>query len=531
LSDVTLREYAPPRESLVSGGGVTVTLPEFRQERDHRRDDRISAPNLTLPEPQIASLGSTPTPAWYPRYKRIILALDVAVLAIVIAATFGWRMTHPDTFAGSIDPITYTIGALGLLGLWVFLLSTQRSRARSCVGVGIVEYQRVVKASLWLFGLVALFSYIFQVPVARFMFITTLPIGVVTLVAERWAARTYLNRNRAKLGRFMTPTLLIGTGADITMIVHDLTKVRGAGYRPVAACLVDGDEYSLSPDARALSRVELSDVTRRLGNQGIGAVMILGGLDKKQTRRIAWNLEKSPVEFILQSSLTDLAGPRISTQAAEALNLVHVDLPKYDGWELVLKRAFDIIFSAFALVVTSPIMAAVAIAIKINDPKGPVIFRQERIGKDGEPFMIHKFRTMCVDAEKQLDALIWQQGGQKTLFKMEDDPRVTSVGRVLRKYSLDEFPQFWDSFLGKMSVVGPRPALPREVEVYKNTHLRRLIVKPGITGLWQTSGRSNLTLEESIRVDLRYVENWSLLTDILLIIKTMTVALRGSGGY
>jgi exopolysaccharide biosynthesis polyprenyl glycosylphosphotransferase len=469
---------------------------------------------------------------WYRRFRRLLVILDSVVLTAVITGTFSWRMNYPDVFTGTIAPGRYAVIGVVLLFLWIALLGAQGTRRRNCVGVGVVEYQRVVKASLWLFGLVAIFSFIVQMPVARFMFVLTLPMGVVALIAERWVARTVLNRRRQREGRYMTPALLVGPVADIATMVSDIAKVRGAGYRPVAICVTDGTAgRELPPALRQLHRIRLEDVSADLTDDGIGAIMILGGLSKMEIRHISWEMEKSPVEFILQASITDITGPRMSSQAAEALNLVYVDLPKYDGWELVLKRAFDVVFSALALVILSPVLGTVALLIKLSDPSAPVIFRQERIGRDGEPFTIHKFRTMCVDAEDQIDSLINENGGSSLLFKLENDSRITSLGHALRKYSLDELPQFWTVLKGSMSVVGPRPQVQREVDEYTNVHMRRLLIKPGITGLWQVTGRSKLTAEEAIRADLRYVENWSIVTDLLIIVKTLFVVIKGVGAY
>lgn len=210
--------------------------------------------------------------------------------------------------------------------------------------------------------------------------------------------------------------------------------------------------------------------------------------------------------------------------------MLHVDLPRYSGTKYWLKRSFDVFFAAAALVALSPVLGLVALAIKLDDG-GPVLFRQERIGLGGEPFVIHKFRTMCADAEAKIDALIAEAGGQALLFKLEHDPRITRIGSTLRKFSLDELPQFWTVLRGGMSIVGPRPQVSREVAEYTDAAHRRLLIKPGITGLWQVNGRSQLSLEESIRLDLRYVENWSLTGDLAIIMKTVRTVLRPRGAY
>lgn len=228
--------------------------------------------------------------------------------------------------------------------------------------------------------------------------------------------------------------------------------------------------------------------------------------------------------------LTDVAGPRLSIRQVQDLSLTQVELPKYAGWNHMLKRAFDIAFAATAIIALSPILAVIAFLVKREDG-GPVLFRQERIGHGGQPFQILKFRTMHVDAEARLASLISRSGADGPLFKMENDPRITKIGRILRKYSLDELPQFFNALGGSMSVVGPRPHLAHELEQYPHEGLRRLLIKPGVTGLWQVSGRSDLSFEQSVRLDLRYVENWSLIGDVTIILKTVRTVVSPQGAY
>lgn len=215
------------------------------------------------------------------------------------------------------------------------------------------------------------------------------------------------------------------------------------------------------------------------------------------------------------------------------LPLIHVSTPRLGGFSAALKRVFDILGAALGLLVISPFMLATAIAIKLDDG-GPVFFRQTRVGRENQPFMMIKFRSMVVDAEARLAELEEREGqdaGNGVLFKMKDDPRITRVGRILRAYSIDELPQLINVLLGSMSMVGPRPPLASEVERYGTDVLRRLIVKPGITGLWQVGGRSDLDWEESVRLDLYYVENWSIVQDLIIIFRTVRVVLTRDGAY
>jgi exopolysaccharide biosynthesis polyprenyl glycosylphosphotransferase len=308
-----------------------------------------------------------------------------------------------------------------------------------------------------------------------------------------------------------------------------MKRLQDGGYQITGISVMDSSAC-WEPEAwyAGLPKCNFSEITEVLKQSKYQAVIVTGGMERHQLRSFCWGLESLPVELILQSSLTDVAGPRVTIHSVEGMTLTHVDLPKYSGWQYVLKRIFDIIFSAAALLCLSPLLATIALLIKREDG-GSAFFKQERIGLNGEPFTIHKFRTMCLDAESQMNDLIAANGGKALLFKLEDDPRITKIGHILRKYSLDELPQFWSVLQGGMSVVGPRPQVAREVAEYTDRHYRRLLVRPGITGLWQVSGRSNLDPEASIRLDLHYVENWSLLSDLIIVIKTVFVVLRGTG--
>jgi exopolysaccharide biosynthesis polyprenyl glycosylphosphotransferase len=228
--------------------------------------------------------------------------------------------------------------------------------------------------------------------------------------------------------------------------------------------------------------------------------------------------------------MVDVAGPRLSMRPVAGLPLIHVEKPQYHGAQKFMKTGFDLVFASLALVAISPLMLAVAVAIKLTS-KGPVFYKSERMGLDGRPFPMFKFRSMVVDADKQVASLMKSNEGAGVLFKMREDPRVTKVGRIMRKFSIDELPQFINVLRREMSVVGPRPPLRREVETYDGTVRRRLLVKPGITGLWQVSGRSDLSWEETVRLDLSYVENWSMTGDVLIIGKTLKAVVAGDGAY
>jgi exopolysaccharide biosynthesis polyprenyl glycosylphosphotransferase len=260
------------------------------------------------------------------------------------------------------------------------------------------------------------------------------------------------------------------------------------------------------------------------------AVLSSSELDGAMLRQIAWGLEKTGTDLCVAPALLDVAGPRTSIRPIAGLTLLHVDHPQLSGPRQVLKDLFDRTAAAAALIVLAPLMTAIALAIR-SAGAGPVLFTQTRVGKDGRTFKIYKFRTMVVDAEKLIAELRAKNEHDGVLFKMREDPRITRVGARLRKWSLDELPQLFNILLGEMSLVGPRPALPDETARYAAHVHRRLAVRPGLTGLWQVSGRSDLSWEESVRLDLRYVENWSFALDLQILWKTFSVIFRGSGAY
>jgi exopolysaccharide biosynthesis polyprenyl glycosylphosphotransferase len=262
------------------------------------------------------------------------------------------------------------------------------------------------------------------------------------------------------------------------------------------------------------------------------AVAVSAGvqLHPQTLRHLGWELAARNVGLIMAPALTDIAGPRIHTQQVAGLPLIHVTTPTLEGGQRVAKRLFDVTVSGLLIVCTFPLMALIALAVKL-DSRGPVLFRQERVGIEGATFKMLKFRSMVVDAESRLGTLAAQNEGSGVLFKMKKDPRVTRVGGFLRRYSLDEVPQLLNVFAGSMSLVGPRPPLPREVEAYEHDVRRRLLVKPGLTGLWQVSGRSDLSWQDSVRLDLYYVENWSLAGDLVILLRTARAVFQSTGAY
>lgn len=462
---------------------------------------------------------------WRAKLHLLQFVVDSLAVSAAVAVTFLALFRPTDVAVGS--DLLYLVIAPVVAASWVIALELSESRSYRVAGTGLEEYRRVVTGSVAVFGLLAITSYVFQIALSRALFVTTLPLGLLFLLGGRLIARQFLNRLRSQ-GRAMTSALLVGSAANVNSLLSDLDRRSDAGYRAAGVCLMGHGR--VNSGARRLDRCYLDQVPALAASGRYGAVIVSDGLTRDEIRDLAWRLENSPVELMFQPRLVDVAGPRMSIHEAEGLSLVHVDLPTFTGYKLIIKRVLDVTFSVMALLLTAPLMAIIAVLIKLDDG-GPVFFRQERIGRFGKPFTIHKFRTMSVDAEAKLAELLSGQSAQALLFKMDADPRVTRLGRVLRKYSLDELPQFWTVLRGQMSVVGPRPHLARELASYPDFAMRRLLIKPGITGLWQVSGRSDLSAEESVRMDLSYVENWSMSSDAVIILKTIRAVTRSRGAY
>jgi exopolysaccharide biosynthesis polyprenyl glycosylphosphotransferase len=320
----------------------------------------------------------------------------------------------------------------------------------------------------------------------------------------------------------------------VVSVARDLMRSPGAGYSVVGALATDraGSRHLLGTTIPLSSDIDrVPGVMDELSADTL-VITSSGELPPQRIRELSWSLEPGRRHLVVAPSLTDVGGPRIHMRPVAGLPLMHVEMPRYEGLKQFTKRAFDLVASGVLIIIASPLLALIAMAVRLSTP-GPVLFRQERVGWRGNTFEMLKFRSMVVDAEQRLGDLE-ERGrteGNTVLFKMKNDPRVTPIGRYLRRYSLDELPQLLNVFGGSMSLVGPRPPLEREVALYDSHVHRRFLVKPGITGLWQVSGRSHLSWEDSVRLDLYYVENWSLTGDLAILWRTTMAVLRRDGAF
>lgn len=461
-------------------------------------------------------------PAWAIEYRSMIAASDVAVVLAIgaIAAAIP---------SGRADESTAMLPVL-LMACWLLALFVYRTRDVRFVGIGLTEYRRVVNATVVAFGAFALTLHALNINIWNIQLIVLLGLGAAQLTAERWLWRSWLGRRRLE-GQFLSHALVVGRKSDVEYVLRQIARNPFAGYQ------VDGVSVdSGSRDIRAVSDVPvvsgLEDVALAARTMNIDTVVVAGqpNSDARYIKNLSWELEGTGSELVLASRLVDVAGPRIQFRPVDGLPLVHVELPQFEGGKHLVKRGFDFIVSAIALIVLLPVFVVIGLLVRLDSP-GPATFSQRRVGRDGRIFTMYKFRSMVTDAEKQLDGLMSANEGSGALFKIREDPRVTKLGRVLRRYSLDELPQLWNVLTGDMSLVGPRPPLEKEVAAYEKDVTRRLFIKPGLTGMWQVNGRSDLDWEESVRLDLYYVENWSLTGDLLILWRTVKVILKPSGAY
>ncbi len=472
---------------------------------------------------------------WRGAYSRLLWTSDLAVLAVVVfGAQIAWFGLGNAEVAiredSRLTVFSYWLFSALLIGVWMWSLSLIDSRSDRAIGTGSVEYIRVISVSIRLFGILAILAFLLRVDVARGYLLISLPLGVGMLLLERWLWRQWLITRRAR-GEFSARVVLVGSAQSVAQIGEAVRRDPSAGYHVVGACIpgaIEGGmvEGTTIPVLGGVSR--LASAMAAVAADTV-AVTSTDELPPSSVKRISWALEAGRQHLVLAPSIVDIVGPRIQTRPVAGLPLIHVETPRYSEGQRFAKRTTELAVAGIGLILLSPVIIAIAIAIRASTG-GPAIFAQTRVGLDGREFRLYKFRTMVENAEELLTTLeLKQTAGNEVLFKMHDDPRVTPIGRVLRRYSLDEIPQLFNVINGTMSLVGPRPPLPREVEQYADHVHRRFMVKPGITGLWQVSGRSSLSWEESVRLDLSYVENWTLVGDFVILLKTLRAALAPGG--
>ena len=487
---------------------------------DRGRPERLGPPVVrAVDELQLAARGAA---GWQRGLVRVLVGLDL--LAAMVASSTGLVLR----FGGDAG-FFYVVATVLFPGLWVAACASTRSYELRFLGTGSEEFRRVFDAGVRLLAGTALLALALKFPLARLYVLIVFPLAVGLSLLLRCGARQWLHRQRVR-GRCLHRVVVVGRERSCAELIRQLRREPAAGFAVVGVC-IDRVQGAVVEGVPVVGRS--SSVVAALARSGADTVAVGAWSDFSQAelRSLSWELEGSGVALVVAPSLTDIAGPRIHIRPVAGLPLLHVEQPEFTGGRRLLKGSTDRLAAALVLLLGAPVLLGLAVLVAATS-RGGALFRQTRVGVDGRTFTMLKFRSMYLDAEQRLAELRERNdAADGLLFKMRDDPRVTPVGRWLRRFSLDELPQLLNVVRGDMSLVGPRPPLPSEVERYGADVRRRLLVRPGLTGLWQISGRSELSWEESVRLDLHYVENWSFALDIMIIWKTVFAVLQRRGAY
>ncbi|HET6500240.1 MAG TPA: sugar transferase [Amycolatopsis sp.] len=473
-----------------------------------------SAPRRPKSPPRVAST------AWERRYRALVIASDVlATLVVITAAAIGiLRTTHQP----------YFLHASGTAATILCVLPMSRAWSLHVLGEGAQEYGRLIRGLAAAAILVALAGLLFgALDVQPWVFVVVPAVGILALV-QRYLLRQLLHRAR-RGGECMLPVVAAGSPDTVRELIDRTRADAHVGWRVEAVCTGERGSGEIGGVAVAGHLGQVADQVRH-GGYRVVAVTPDPYWTPDRLRRLAWDLEGTGAEMVVAPVLMEVAGPRLNFSGVLGMPLLRVTAPAFTGGRRMVKEGVDRLLAAALIALLSPVLLVIAALVKSGDG-GPVLYRQRRVGRDGDTFMMIKFRTMVVGAEAVRSELLAANEAAGPLFKLRRDPRVTRVGAVLRRYSLDELPQLLNVLAGSMSLVGPRPPLPEETVNYERAAQRRLLVKPGITGLWQVSGRSDLSWEDSVRLDLRYVEDWSLALDLAILGKTVRAVLGGRGAY
>jgi exopolysaccharide biosynthesis polyprenyl glycosylphosphotransferase len=491
--------------------------------------DLASDDQLTSATDRVVTLPASKRFAEWSRRYLMILAVADALIGGIAAAV---PASISDTLSGS-----NAVSELFLVGLlvWPATIALRRGYRRDRIGVGFDELRAVLRACSTVVVAVAVPVGFMAIPTgASTMYallklvVFSVPLAVVLSLAARFLARKALHHLQRN-GRSLRHVVVVGSFAAAQQLTERIRREPYGGMKVVGVCLPTAELPRPVVDGIPVlgNLNQVADVVHSLGCDAV-AVTSDDATRYSYLRELAWSLEGAGVELLVDPGLVEVAGPRMHIRPLMGFPLVHVEEPNFTGWRRLVKRISDIVLTSIGLIVIAPVMLAIAAVIKLQDG-GPVIFRQQRVGRGGELFTMLKFRSMVPDAEDRKIQLLPHNEGNGGLFKMREDPRITPFGRLLRDFSLDELPQLFNVLAGSMSLVGPRPHLASELALMPSEASRRSLVTPGLTGLWQVSGRSNMEGDDAIRLDLRYVENWSFTLDLLILWRTISAVLAKRG--
>ena len=460
------------------------------------------------------------------RFNARKAALFVADLNAVAISLLIANLIHPSI--NPEDPVqTSTYFWLFLLSFPVWPISFTRQflyRSRH-IARSADEAERVVKAIFYGFMGVFAVSVFSQVVIARTLALLAFAVMLLIVGIERGVARYLFKRARSK-GENLRNVLIVGKNDEGAFVRDMLDKDPSHGYKVLGYLddeLVGGID-DLDDTGKALQAIKDA--------QAGGVIIAATGIDVGTSNQLIRTLTENDVHVELSSTLCDIASDRLTIRPLGRFPMVYIEPVERNGWRAFAKQSFDYLLGTLLFIGTLPILLGAMIAIKVTSP-GPVFFKQVRVGRDGEEFEVYKLRTMVVDAEAQLENVRHLNEAKGPIFKIKDDPRITKVGGILRKTSIDELPQFINVLRGEMSIVGPRPALPSEVEQWQPVLRNRLRVQPGITGMWQVGGRldGDGDGDDYGQLDLYYVDNWTLVTDLTIILRTVPAVLLQKGSY
>jgi exopolysaccharide biosynthesis polyprenyl glycosylphosphotransferase len=467
---------------------------------------------------------------WMHRLAVTQVLVDVAA---VLVSVFIVRVAFVSHWVGDLaSTAAFAAAALALCAVWIAVMALGGAYSPRDLSAGNDQYRDVVSGAVRVFALIAIANFYLQIDVSRLLVSATVLIMTALTIVGRSAVRKHLHHRRVS-GLDCNGVIAIGQRRGVADLAAHFHGAGWAGFRVVGACFTDDSNGPLVAEGERIEQVgDVDDIIDILMTTGANVVALAGqgALEPQMVQRLAWRLEGRRVDLLVAPDLFDVVGPRIRTHPVAGLPLLHVDEPRLSHPARFLKGCIERVAALALLVLVSPVLLGCAIAIKATT-KGPVLFRQRRVGRNGETFMLLKLRSMVADADKMVIDLQDSNETDGPLFKMRRDPRITKVGHFLRRFSLDELPQLVHVASGRMALVGPRPPLPSEVGFYEDHVRRRLLVRPGLTGLWQVSGRSDLGWDESVKLDLYYVDNWSLALDAAIIAKTVVAVVQGRGAY
>jgi exopolysaccharide biosynthesis polyprenyl glycosylphosphotransferase len=506
----------------------TLRLEHFDPASDHQLATRPDYP-ATVPATKRFA-------AWSRRYLILIACADALVggISAAIPASIS------NTLSGhNAVPLLFLVGLI----VWPASIAICRGYRRNRIGIGLDEPSAVIRAGMLVVVAGALPAGFMAVPTGavdptsdltftlyallKLVAIGT-PLAVVLSMLVRFFSRKGLRFFQSR-GRSLRHVVVVGSFSAVQQLSERIQGEPDAGMKVIGVCLPSAElPMPVIGGVPVLGNLnQVAEVVRAMGCDAV-AVTSDDATRYNYLRELAWSLEGAGVELLVDPGLVEVAGPRMHIRPLMGFPLLHVEEPHFTGWRRVVKRVTDLLLASVGLIVLAPVMFGIAAVVKLHDG-GPVIFRQTRVGRGGQLFTMLKFRSMVIDAENRKTTLIPRNEGNGGLFKLRDDPRITPVGKILRDFSLDELPQLFNVLTGSMSLVGPRPHLASELAQMPSEASRRSLVTPGLTGLWQVSGRSNLQGDDAVRLDLRYVENWSLTLDLLILWKTISAVLARRG--